>query len=137
MEHEMLTQLEFGVLSPSAYRFLERFAKICQACTGEDQTFFLAQYIQEISLLDESLLKYRPSEIAAGSLILAVKSLKKTNAWNSEMEKFTGIKEEDLTGVTEDVRSFVTEVNPKFLTTLKYKFQKTDYKEVANLPFNF
>jgi hypothetical protein len=82
-------------------------------------------------------LKYRPSEIAAGSLILAVKSLKKTNAWNAEMEKYTGIKEESLTGVTEDVRSFVTEVNPKFLTTLKYKFQKTDYKEVANLPFNF
>jgi hypothetical protein len=45
MEHEMLTQLEFGVLSPSAYRFLERFAKICSASTNEDQTFFLAQYI--------------------------------------------------------------------------------------------
>ena len=87
----MLTQLEFGVLSPSAYRFLERFAKICSASTNEDQTFFLAQYIQEISLLDESLLKYRPSEIAAGSLILAVKSLKKTNAWNAEMEKYTSI----------------------------------------------
>lgn len=136
MEHDMLTQLEFGILSPSAYRFLERFAKICSAANDE-QVFFLAQYIQEISLLDESLLKYRPSEIAAGSLILAVKSLKKANGWNAEMEKHTGITEESLAGVTEDVRSFVTEVNPKFLTTLKYKFQKPDYKEVANLPFNF
>ena len=137
MEHDMLTQLEFAILSPSAYRFLERFSKICSAANDE-QVFFFAQYIQEISLLDESLLKYRPSEIAAGSLILAVKSLKKNpNVWNTEMEKATGMKEEALHGVTEDVRSFVTEVNPKFLTTLKYKFQKPDYKEVASLPFNF
>jgi hypothetical protein len=53
------------------------------------------------------------------------------------MEKSTLIKEDSLHNVTEDVRSFVTEVNPKFLTTLKYKFNKTDYKEVASLPFNF
>lgn len=54
-----------------------------------------------------------------------------------EMERATSMKDESLHRVTEDVRSFVTEVNPKFLTTLKYKFQKSDYKEVANLPFNF
>jgi hypothetical protein len=137
MEHDMLTHLEFSILSPSAYRFLERFSKLCSAITADDQAFFFAQYIQEISLLDESLLKYRPSEIAAGSLILAVKATKKANAWNTEMERSTGIKEDSLKGVTEDVRSFVTEVNPKFLTTLKYKFQKTEYREVANLPFNF
>jgi hypothetical protein len=58
-------------------------------------------------------------------------------AWNTEMEKATLMKEENLVNVTEDVRSFVTEVNPKFLTTLKYKFNKPDYKEVAVLPFNF
>ena len=64
-------------------------------------------------------------------------TLKKQNAWNAEMERATSMKDESLHRVTEDVRSFVTEVNPKFLTTLKYKFQKPDYKEVANLPFNF
>jgi Fe-S cluster biosynthesis and repair protein YggX len=58
-------------------------------------------------------------------------------AWNTDMEKATLIKEESLNDVTEDVRSFVTEVNPKFLTTLKYKFNKPDYKEVASLPFDF
>lgn len=117
----MLSKLEFGILAPSAYRFLERFAKVCSSA-HDAQTFFFAQYIQEISLLDESLLKYRPSEIAAASLTLAIKSLKKQSAWNSEMERATNMKEESLRKVTEDVKSFVTEVNPKFLTTLKYKF---------------
>ena len=123
----MLTQLEFSILSPTPYRFLERFTKLSSAVSNDEKCFFFAQYIQEISLLDESLLKYRPSEIAAGSLCLAVKSIKKLHPWNAEMERTTGIKEETLKNVIEDVKSFVTEVNPKFLTTLKYKFQKSDY----------
>jgi hypothetical protein len=35
--------------------------------------FFFAQYIQEVALLDASLLKFRPSQIAAASLILSAK----------------------------------------------------------------
>lgn len=99
--------------------------------------FFFAQYIQEISLLDASLLKYRPSEIAAASLILSVKCIKRVNGWNKDLEAASGMKEESLTPVVDDVRSFALEVNPKFLTTLKYKFSKTDYSEVANVPFKF
>jgi hypothetical protein len=100
--------------------------------------FFFAQYIQEIALLDASLLKYRASEIAAASLILSSRSLKKqTTPWNKEMEKITSMKEDELQVVVEDVKGFVVEVNPKFLTTLKYKFSKTEYLEVAGLPFKF
>lgn len=29
MEHQMLSKLEFSILAPSGYRFLERFAKLC------------------------------------------------------------------------------------------------------------
>jgi len=88
--------------------------------------------------LDASLLKYRASEIAAASLILASRSLKKQiSPWNKEMEKITGMMDDDLQIVVEDVRGFVVEVNPKFLTTLKYKFSKAEYLEVASLPFKF
>jgi len=87
--------------------------------------------------LDASLLKYDPSELAAAALILASKSIKKVNVWNKEMERATGYTEEHLLPIAEDVKSFILEVNPKFLTTLKYKFSKTDYKEVASLPFKF
>ena len=57
--------------------------------------------------------------------------------WNREMEKATDYTEAQLSGIADDVKSFVLEVNPKFLTTLKYKFSKTEYKEVAQLPFKF
>jgi len=82
-------------------------------------------------------LKYKPSEIAAASLILSTKNLKKVNCWNKEMEKMTNIDEKYLAPIVEDVRSFALEVNPKFLTTLKYKFSKAEYQEVANIAFKF
>lgn len=88
-------------------------------------------------MLDASLLKYRNSEIAAASLILAARGLKKGAVWTAEVEEHTGMRSDDLAVVVEDVRSFVVEVNPKFLTTLKYKFSKHDYLEVAALPFKF
>ena len=82
-------------------------------------------------------MKYNPSELAAAALILATRSIKKVNVWNREMEKATDYTEAQLSGIADDVKSFVLEVNPKFLTTLKYKFSKTEYKEVAQLPFKF
>jgi cyclin B len=35
MEHMMLSKLEFGVLAPSSYRFLERFSKLCTVAHDE------------------------------------------------------------------------------------------------------
>ena len=88
-------------------------------------------------MLDASLLKYRPSEIAAASLALSAKAIKRINTWNKEMEKMTKYKEEDLQAAIEDVKSFAYEVNPKFLSTLKYKFSKQEYMEVSSIAFKF
>lgn len=82
-------------------------------------------------------MKYEQSKIAAASLILAARNIKKINAWNKEMERHTGYKEEELREAIEDVKSFAYEVNPKFLSTLKYKFSKVEYFEVANITFKF
>jgi hypothetical protein len=137
MEKDMLHVLEFNITSPSAYRFLERFRKLSTTTSNDDQVFFFAQYLQEIALLDASLLKYRPSEIAGASLILSAKNIKRINPWNKEMEKATSLKEEYMAKIVEDVRSFALEVNPKFLTTLKYKFSKPEYMDVASIAFKF
>lgn len=136
MENKILSALEFNFMAPSALRFLERYRKLSNTAS-DDQIFFFAQYLSEISLLDSSLLKYKQSEIAAASLILSARAIKRINAWNKEMEKNTGYKEEDLKEAIEDVKSFAYEVNPKFLSTLKYKFSKPEYFEVANIPFKF
>lgn len=137
MEREMLSILQFDLTTPSAYRFLERYRKLSTTTSSDDQVFYFAQYIQEIALLDASLLKYKPSELAGASLLLAAKGVKKVAIWTKEMEKATQMKEEAMSKVAEDVKSFVLEVNPKFLTTLKYKFSKPEYLDVASIAFKF
>ena len=122
--------------TPSAYRFLERFHKL-SITRNDDKVFYMAQYIQEIALLDASLLSYNPSEIAASALILANKVIKRINAWNRELETGTGYSGEHLDPIVNEVKSFALEVNPKFLTTLKYKFSKQEYMEVASITFKF
>ena len=121
MEFDILTTLDFDFHAPSAYRFMERYRKLSNTAS-DDQVFFFGQYLCEISLLDAFLLKHRPSEIAAASFILSAKAIKKINAWNSDMERWTGYKEKDLKEAIDDVKQFACEVNPKFLSTLKYKF---------------
>lgn len=136
MENHILSTLSFNFGSPSALRFLERYRKLSNTAS-DDQTFYFAQYICEISLLDSYLLKYKQSEIAAAALVLSAKAIKRINAWNKEMEKNTNYKEEDLKEAIDDLKQFAHEVNPKFLSTLKYKFQKDEYHNVANIPFSF
>lgn len=130
LEFEILSTLEFNFFVPSILRFLQRYRKLSNTAS-DDQIFFFAQYLSEISLLDAFFLKHKSSEIAAASFILSARSIKKVNAWNSEMEKWTGYKEKDLKTVIEDLKQFALEVNPKFLSTLKYKFQKEEYLNVA------
>ena len=136
MENKILSTLEFNFMAPSSLRFLERYRKLSNTAS-DDNVFFFAQYLSEIALLDASLLKYKNSELAAAALILSAKAIKRINAWNKEMEKNTGYKEEDLKEAIDDLKSFAHEVNPKFLSTLKYKFSKNEYFEVANIPFKF
>ena len=58
MESKILSTLEFNFLAPSSLRFLERYRKL-STTASDDQIFYFAQYINEISLLDSSLLKYK------------------------------------------------------------------------------
>lgn len=91
----------------------------------------------EISLLDATLLRFKPSQLAAASLILACKQLTKKNAWNKEVEHFTGYCESDLIDATNEVKQFAQEINPKFIQTLRYKFGKNEFMQVSKYQFKF
>ena len=136
MEKEILLTLEFRVTAPSSYRFLQRYRRLSQAL-NDDEVFFYAQYLQEIALLDATLLKFKPSQLAGAAMILSAKQLKKINCWTKEMEKLSGYSEEDLKEPVEEIKSFALEINPKFISTLKYKFSKPEYLQVAKHQFKF
>lgn len=85
MEKEILHKLNFMITVPSAYRFLQRYRRLSGAFNN-DEVFFYAQYLMEISLLDATLLRFKPSQLAAASLILSSRQLSKKNSWNREVE---------------------------------------------------
>ena len=64
----MLETLDFDLLVPSAFRFLERFSTISRASS---QLFHMAQYLVELSLIEIDMLKYKPSLLAASALFSA------------------------------------------------------------------
>lgn len=74
MEMDILMQLDFDLIWPSPYRFLERFIKILQL---NNEFFFVSQYFVEYVLLDKTLVSMPPSKIAAIGLLAAAKVLKK------------------------------------------------------------
>lgn len=82
LEYEVLRTLEFNVTTPSAYRFLERYAKLIGA---DSRTFNLAWYLIELPLIEYKMLKYKPSVISSAALFLANKVLKNNIRWNSAM----------------------------------------------------
>jgi len=60
MERQILVGLDFKVTSPSGYRFLQRFRRL-STDLNDDEVFFYAQFLLEISLLEASFLKFKPS----------------------------------------------------------------------------
>ena len=136
MEKDILQKLNFMITVPSAYRFLQRYRRLSGALNN-DEVFFYGQYILEISLLDATLLRFKPSQLAAAAIILSAKQLCKKNVWNKEVELFTGYSEAALKEVISEVKQFAVEINPKFIQILKYKFSKSEFMQVAKHQFKF
>lgn len=52
MEYKIIFALQFQITETSSFRFLERYSKIAKA---DSVTFFLAQYMLELALLDSKM----------------------------------------------------------------------------------
>lgn len=101
MECSILTTLDFDLTAPSAYRFLERFAKIINT---DNQMFSLACYLSELPLIEYRMLKYCPSNIAASALFLASKITSRGEpAWNEILQSHTGYSETCLRSCAKDL----------------------------------
>ena len=70
MEQSILFHLQFEIQQTSSYRFLERYSKISKA---DSPTFYLAQYLLELALLDSKMNQYRPSLLASTAIYVALR----------------------------------------------------------------
>lgn len=106
MEKNILTALEFNITVPSAYSFLVRFSKVAKA---KKMLFYLAQYLIEITLIEQRMLVYPPSLIAASALNLAIKILhRELGKWTLSLEQYTGYSERELRSCFRDMCTLFT-----------------------------
>jgi uncharacterized protein YlbG (UPF0298 family) len=117
---------------PSILRFLERFGRIAQV---NERTQMLALYLSDTCLLDCTLMKEKPSKLAAISLYAALKTMKGTGSsfWNATLAKNTTYKEDEVKGMAIDLISFVKNVEASSLQSIYKKYSSPKFLEVAKL----
>jgi len=130
MESRMLIEFEFDLTNPTSYRFLERFAKVCGAAQG--QLWSLAQYLIELPLIEQRMLSYSPSNLAASALYLARKIIyRREGNWTADLQKHTGYTEEQLRSCAKDMCILITCIEKCALQAVRKKFSTKKFFEVA------
>ena len=88
----MLDTLSFELTTPTTKSFLRRFIRAAEA---DQKTEFLASYLAELTLLEYSFLKFKPSMVAASAVFLSLYSLHRP-AWTSTLEHYAAYSAADL-----------------------------------------
>lgn len=93
MEQKILNTLNFSLTAPTSIYFLRRFSK---AARSDYRTHSLCKYILELSLVDMRMLKYKPSMIAAASIILSRIMMDIDEIWTPTLQHYTRYEPNDL-----------------------------------------
>ena len=149
MEVLILNTVQFQITTPSALLYLLRLAKVAQC---DERQFYLAQYCLELGLTVYSLwTRHHAAQMAAASLFLSNKLLRRSPGWGPMLAEMTGFSEAVLkpiakelcnilqltsasTTATELVTSSLTDVHNQPITkAVKKKFCQPKYYSVAKL----
>jgi len=131
MEQTILNTLNFNLTSPSSLHFLRRYSK----AAGSDYTIHtLCKFIIELMLVDAKLLKFLPSEIAAGAVYIARVMTQKTPLWTPTLEHYTTYTHDEVKVVALEMNELLKRSQKSALKAIKKKYSTAKYCEVALLP---
>jgi len=128
-EATVLTTLGFKVLTPTAAEFLLLFQK-ANGCNEDHR--HLAQYLLELSLLDIELVCYKPSHLAAASMLLSNKLLKSHPAWPTAMQHYTGYGYKDLKPCAKILCRTLETARSSNLQAVRKKFSSSRYNQIGS-----
>ena len=128
MEYKMLTSLNFDITFPTQWSFFEIFTKKLKL---EEKVYYLAWFLMELSLINYKMMKFKYSQIAASSILIAIKALNYFNV--VEFEKDTGYKESELNECIKEINSFNVYNSTHSLQAIRKKFSSKKYLEVSKI----
>jgi cyclin B len=133
METLMLNAFKFRITTPTMLSFINRYTKIMHADVTVQR---LTQYYAETMLQEYSMLRYKPSVVAAAAVAMARKTVGKTS-WNPTLEKYSGYTEADIAPCLTDMMVLIKPENgsgrKSNLQAVKKKFSSTRCGEVAKM----
>ena len=130
MEVNILTELKFNISIVTPLKFLERYSEQMKFNQIE---YYLARYFVELSIVEYSFIKYKPSIVAAAAVYLVEKNRRSLrDSWIDEIPYY-------YTEIRECILDFITvigkaEISP--LQAVRNKFLLTSHNEVAKIPVN-
>lgn len=130
MEHLVLKVLGFDLTVPTAYFFVNQFAKLSNS---PEEVLFLAQYLSELTLLDaERYLCYTPSIIGASAVTLARHTCQVT-AWPEEMVRLSGYNVEHFQSCLVSLHQTFTDASKSVQQAMREKYRQDKYHRVSEL----
>lgn len=130
MEHLVLKVLAFDLAAPTPYYFLLRFASISRA---PDTVRHLAQYLCELSLLEEDpYLQYPPSIIAGAALCLANHTLN-CCPWTEDLAHHSGYEVSDFRECIHCLYSTFSNASTMQQQAAQEKFRSSKFHCVSNI----
>ena len=140
MEFKILSLLKFDILIVSPYTFLNRLHFISNT---DEQTYYLAMMLIEISFLDINFLKHPPSLISASLFYLARKIIKKFDngalypIWNDSLKFHSGYNESTLKICIKEFAEFYkNNMRNSKLEAVLSKFSSEKFNRVSKKFFN-
>ena len=129
MELDILDALDFAITVPSAWRFLERFAKVAAI---DEPSFFLARYLLELSLIEQHMLKFHPSIQATAAVYLSQKIMKKPTVRNT-LYQHSNHSEAEIKPCAKEMIILFHAAPRHVLAAVKDKYGRRDYHNVSSI----
>ncbi len=133
MESNILETLQYDVTVPTIHTFLCRHLKAAHADRSMVQ---LSCYLAERSMQEYGMIKFLPSVIAATSVLIARKSLKR-HPWSPTLVQYTKYDECDLASCVLEMESFIPDAANAAQQAVHRKYALPKFGSVSKLPITF
>jgi cyclin A len=131
MEARLLAVLDFQLAVPTAKTFQRRYL---QAAAADEQLHYLAAFLLELTLMDEGLLAYLPSQLAAGSVYLANAMLGR-KPWDSTLSHYSRYKDFEVQAIAAELAiTHARILSEGQFSAIREKYSSDKLLNVAGVP---
>ncbi|GBG75230.1 hypothetical protein CBR_g19866 [Chara braunii] len=131
MEKKMLNTLNFNLTVPTPYVFMVRFLKAAEA---DKKLEHLAFFLVELALVEYSMVRFLPSQLAAAAVYTAMRILGLLSAgWTPTLRRHSGYTEEALKPCASLMARFHKNASSTTLVAVHKKYSGPKFSEVAKI----